>query len=133
MSENFTKPQLTARGHKHGEAFMLMRYACKSCAHAETIWNSRDGVTPFGARCPSCGKVELYHVQWERDEYAPNHKLNNGQQFWRDGTVEEAEDIIRRRIDKMKPPEDIAELLLKSARDGEGEFQAGWPTLSRAS
>lgn len=124
------------RGHQHGEAFMLMQYACKDCGHRETIWNSRDGVTPFGCSCPSCGKT-LLHTEWQRDVYAPNHKLNKGQGFWRDGTPDEAEAIMRRRIEQMRDkypctPEKEAELI-KMAREGgdSGEFQKGWPMLSR--
>jgi len=40
MEPTKPKPQ-----HRHAEAFKLMIYAC-SCGHRETIWNSRDGVTP---------------------------------------------------------------------------------------
>lgn len=115
---------------------MLMQYACKACGHRETIWNSRDGVTPFGCGCPSCGKV-LYHVEWERDVYAPAHKLHARQRFWRDGTPDEAEAIIRRRIEQYRdeypcsPAKEAA--LIKMAREGgsEGEFQRGWPTLDQ--
>jgi len=46
--------RLTPLGHRHVEAFCLMHYAC-DCGHHEVIWNSRDGVTPFTAPCPSCG------------------------------------------------------------------------------
>jgi ribosomal protein S27E len=120
-------------GHSHGEAFMLMTYACEACGHRETIWNSRDGVTPFGCGCPSCGKT-LNHVEWQSDVYAPNHKLRPRQRFWRDGTPDEAEAIMRRRIDQMRgqyplsPSREAA--LIASVRNGtEGEFQNGWPTL----
>lgn len=135
--------------HIHKEAFALMQYACTGsrggfgrpatvgCGHRETIWNSRDGVTPFGCGCPSCGKT-LYHVEWQRDTYAPDHKLHPGQNFWRDGTPDEAEAIMRRRIERMRAeypctPEKVAELV-KMARDGgdSGEFQMGWPTLDQA-
>lgn len=124
-------------GHQHGEAFMLMTYACE-CGHREIIWNSRDGVTPFGSTCPSCGKPSLRHVDWQRDVYAPDHKLHRGQRFWRDGTPDEAEAIIRRRIETIKDryplrPED-AERLIRNAREGgdDSEFRKGWPALSQA-
>jgi hypothetical protein len=121
------------RGHSHGEAFMLMTYAC-DCGHQETIWNSRDGVTPFGLGCPSCGQPTLRHVDRRCDAYAPGHKLHKGQRFWRDGTPDEAEAIMRRRIERMQDQYPLdpaqAEGLIAASRDGStGEFQAGWPTI----
>ncbi len=116
----------------HGEAFALMNYAC-ACGHREIIWNSRDGVTPFGMSCPSCAKPTLLHVDWHADVCAPDHKPHRGQRFWRDGTPDEAEAIMRRRIERMQtthPIEpDYAAQLIQHARDGEGEFQKGWPTI----
>jgi hypothetical protein len=121
-------------GHK--EAFCLMWYACK-CGHRERIWNSRDGVTPFGCLCPSCAGT-MSHVEWHSDTSAPNHKLTIGQRFWRDGTPDEAEAIMRRRIEKAKgtqwePTPEVVETLIKNARDesDESEFRKGWPTLDR--
>lgn len=122
--------------HNHAEAFALMWYRCESCGHTERFWNSRDGVTPFGCGCPSCGQT-LSHSDWQRDVYAPDHKLRYGQRFWRDGTPDEAEAIMRRRIDRLKnthlgcDPKDEKELI-EYARSGEGEFQKGWPMLSVA-
>lgn len=122
-------------GHVHGEAYKLMTYACP-CGHRETIWNSRDGVTPFGMQCSSCGGNDCKHVDWQRDVYAPDHKLFPDQRFWRDGTPEEAEAIMRRRISSMRHshPIDVAreEALINYARNGEGEFRKGWPMLDRA-
>lgn len=126
-------PDTESKKHSHGEAFMLMTYACK-CGHQEVVWNSRDGVTPFGMGCPSCGRASLQHVNWKGDVYAPGHKLHRHQRFWRDGTPDEAEQIMRRRIEKSKgtayecPPDHAAELI-KSARDGIDEFRPGWPML----
>lgn len=93
--------RLTARGHRHGEAFCLMWYAC-SCGHQERIWNSRDGVTPFCTTCPSCGSPKdlgsLTHVRWPEDTYAPDHKPTAGQRQWVDMTREAAEVYARSRI-----------------------------------
>ena len=120
---------------EHREAFCLMWYACGSCKHRERIWNSRDGVTPFGTTCPSCG-AGMTHVEWHNDTPSPHHKPIPGQRFWRDGTPDEAEAIMRRRIEKAKgtrweaDPETAAKLI-KSARDesDESEFRKGWPML----
>jgi hypothetical protein len=45
----------------HGEAFALMKYETKGGAHVEWLWNSRDGVTPFGieAHPEYCSQVKL--------------------------------------------------------------------------
>lgn len=122
--------------YKHGEAFMLMWYACEKCGHRERIWNSRDGVTPFGCGCPSCGSI-LNHVDWGEDVRAVDYQLHNHQHFWRDGTPDEAEAIMRRRIERMEgqiteyplSPEEVADLIQKSRDGSTGEFQAGWPML----
>lgn len=120
-------------GHAHGEAFMLMSYACETCHHREAIWNSRDGVTPFGCGCPSCGET-MYHVNWRSDQYAPDHKLRYGQKFFRDGRPDEAEAIMRRRIESLRDQyplsPDEEEQLIRDSRDGTAdEFQKGWPKL----
>jgi hypothetical protein len=118
----------------HKEAFCLMWYACK-CGHRERIWNSRDGVTPFGCDFPSCAGGIMDHVEWRSDVASPHHKLANGQRFWRDGTPDEAEAIMRRRIEKSKggrwevPPDYIPELIQAARNEDEGEFQKGWPML----
>lgn len=134
-------------GFQHKEAFCLMTYECvgshKSlsertggCGHRERFWNSRDGVTPFMMQCPSCGG-DLQHVKWGDDVRAQNHKPHWGQGVWRDGTPDDAERIMRKRIESCKGTqyecdEARTEQLVKMARDGgEGEFQKGWPMFTR--
>ena len=56
---------------KHGEGFNLMQYHCKQCGRMETLWNSRDGVTPFGLNCRVCGG-KSYHENWSRDVHDPD-------------------------------------------------------------
>lgn len=119
--------------HKFAEAFMLMTYACP-CGHREVIWNSRNGVTPFGMGCPSCGKTTLQHINWGGDVYAPDHKLHQHQRYWRDGTPDEAEKIMRRRLKSAEGTQweasaEVAAELIKGARDGNDEFQPGWPMI----
>lgn len=128
------RPVLTQR-HAHGEAFKLMWYACRECPARIRIWNSRDGVTPFGMCCPSCGGGGMLHVDWKLDEYAPLHKLLDYQYFWRDGTPDEAEASMRARIEHFRPnysttPEHEAELIA-AARAGSDDsgFRKGWPML----
>lgn len=122
--------------HIHGEAFTLMWYACR-CGHRERIWNSRDGVTPFGGvHCPSCGGDDLKHIEWKRDEYAPKHALQVGQRFFRDGTADDAVAIIKGRLARFadmghSPPPEIAEMMMTDAREQTGEWQKGWPMTDR--
>lgn len=112
-----TTERRTARGHLHVEAFCLMWYACP-CGHQERYWNSRDGVTPFGSRCPSCGDSTLQHVRWKEDAYAPHHEPAHGQRLWVDMTRERAEVDARGRIESAAkqghtyPPERFESLVL---------------------
>lgn len=106
----------TPHGHFHAEAFCLMWYACSGkpdysaprapgarlvrspeCGHRERYWNSRDGVTPFGTACPSCGG-DLVHTDWPLDRYAPDHKPHHGQRVWIDMTRRRAELIAKERV-----------------------------------
>jgi hypothetical protein len=95
---------LTARGHHHVEAFCLMQYQCKVCRHSETIWNSRDGVTPFGCECPSCGSMDMIHVNFGGDQYAPNHTPHVGQRVWISMSKDRAQSIARRNVLVRKKP-----------------------------
>ncbi len=104
----------TPRGHLHVEAFHLMWYACP-CGHRERYWNSRDGVTPFGSECPSCGDWTLQHVWWNQDTYAPDHKPTVGQRVWITMTLERAETIARRRLQLMAG--EVEQSMLKRVAD----------------
>lgn len=80
--------------HKHAEAFCHMQYASKD-PHKKiiiTIWNSRDGVTPFVMFSKEFG-VELQHVNWQHDRYDPSYTPKKGDLIWRDYTEEEAEQV----------------------------------------
>lgn len=81
----------------HKEAFALMWYACV-CGHQERYWNSRDGVTPFGTCCPSCGGSSLLHVRWREDKVDPHHAPHRGQRIWVDMTREQAKAIAERVV-----------------------------------
>jgi hypothetical protein len=127
--------QPTPDGYKHAEAFCLMWYACE-CGHRERIWNSRDGVTPFGLACPSCGKPSLRHVEWRSDERRPEHKPPPGQRFFCDGSADDAVRAIERRIaiftERGQPiPSEVVEQLMRDAREQTGEWLPGWPVVRR--
>lgn len=151
------KPSARDHGCRHGEAFMLMRYTClgeatwdrgsmtrsRSCGHTEVFWNSRDGVTPFMVGCPSCGG-DLQHLHWAADVYAPDHAPHHGQGVWRDGTPDEAEAIVRARLEQYREqgdadrltPDYVAELIARVRdpdHEGNTEFRRGWPMLHRHS
>jgi len=124
--------------YKHGEAFALMLYRCE-CGAKERIWNSRDGVTPFGGiPCSSCGQAKMQHIAWHLDEKVPDHKLHIGQRFFRDGTVEEALAILQKRFYQFSEagnpvPDHIKIHMLDAVRTGseDSEFRKGWPKLDR--
>lgn len=144
--------------HQHKEAFCLMAYACqgkydfsgrtgrsgsgdvprtRGCGHRETFWNSRDGVTPFGLQCPSCGG-DLQHVNFAGDVYAPDHKPFAHQGVWRDGTHEEAVRIVEARRDRAVESGAEADLLtamneyVEKVKAGDApDWKKGWPILAR--
>lgn len=121
--------------HQHGEAYMIMRYRCPK-GHDHPVWNSRDGVTPFGIDCPEegCDQIADHH-NWEGDRYEPLHQLIPGEYFFRDGTPEEAKAIILRRLESARGsswerPESEWPALTDDILEGH-EFQAGWPHLDQ--
>ena len=60
----------------HGEAFCLMQYRCKSCGQVEHIYNSRDGVSPFGVDSLCCEGAGAGHFDWKQDiPLAPEEAL----------------------------------------------------------
>jgi hypothetical protein len=104
------------------EAFCLMWYACK-CGHRERIWNSRDGVTPFGMACPSCKEPTLQHVDWKLDEYAPNHAPAVGQRVWISMSRDRAMEIAKRTLARMSAvrefsPDDLTRVAESIFNDG---------------
>lgn len=140
--------------HQNAEAFSLMLYRCElnaqtsairqavaeakgeelgpvGCGKEEWLWNSRDGVTPFGIAC-DCGET-MFHVDWSRDTYAPNFKPLKGQRIFANGTREEALYIIGRRWHSMT--EEGYELPKAMTFDDyavrclEEDFPEGWPTI----
>ena len=119
--------------YEHKEAFALMIYMCDVCGTKEVVWNSRDGVTPFGTNCPSCGRSYTHHF-FGADECAPNHKLHKYQKFWRDGTEAEARAILIRRCkDFRSQGYDMGgvddKTFIEEVLSTGTEFPVGWPKL----
>jgi hypothetical protein len=74
--------------YEHREAFCLMKYRSDDGTEEETIWNSRDGVTPFVVTLPS-GKTAS-HVNWNEDRCVPDFKPPVGSRMFVDITAERA-------------------------------------------
>lgn len=72
--------------HTQKEAFCHMLYRAAS-GREISIWNSRDGVTPFGV---SIDGEELEHVEWSRDRYDPDHVPKVGTYVFVDLTIDAA-------------------------------------------
>lgn len=104
-------PVLTEHGHQHREAFCLMQYEADDGSECVTIWNSRDGVTPFVTTLPS-GK-EARHVRWGEDIYAPDHQPTPGDLVWADmfHGLDRWQAIFRGRVERYAadhPDSDVA-------------------------
>lgn len=128
-------------GYMHGEAFALMLYECKVCGGREVLYNTRDGVTPFGVPCrnEACNEHEMgspmLHVNWKQDKCLPAFTPWPGMRVFRDGTLEEARAIMRRRIEACKgteyerTPEETDAIVNAVTLDGNSGFRRGWPMI----
>jgi len=74
--------------HKYKEGFCLMQYESADGQTRETIWNSRNGVTPFAV--VSIDGVHMQHVDWHEDKFAPYHVPSVGSRIFVDLTPENA-------------------------------------------
>lgn len=83
----------------HKEAFCLMQYRSADGTEAEVTWNSRDGVTPFIVHSRS--GVEMTHVNWHRDYFAPNHQPRKGQRVFVDATRELVTSELQKYVDRI--------------------------------
>jgi len=79
---------------------------------------------------------EMCHVNFRGDLFDPKGELClQGQRFWRDGTVDEAVAIMKRRFDAAKgteyePTQERMDAMLAEIRNGtSSEFRPGWPML----
>lgn len=85
----------TTRKYNHAEAFCLMHYR-DADGNEETIWNSRDGVTPFIMR--SRAGREMTHVNWQGDHCRPNYLPLIGDRMFVDITRERALEIAQAQV-----------------------------------
>jgi hypothetical protein len=87
------------RGYQHGEAFSLMQYRGQKTGRVETLWNSRDGVTPF--IIPSADESEpMSHVDWEADRCVPTYVPPVGMRVFVDLTAERAVEYAKRIVER---------------------------------
>lgn len=82
--------------YHHREAFCLMLYR-DSAGNEEWIWNSRDGVTPYGIT--SRQGLDAVHVEWNRDRCLPGHRPRRGDRVFVDLTIERAREHRRAFVD----------------------------------
>lgn len=93
-------PGATKYGHSHAEAFSRMQYECKGCGHVEWLYNTRDGVTPFGVDCVACGG-EALHARWNEDRYQPDYDPPPGSRIFVDMTPEIAAEQAKPYAESM--------------------------------
>jgi hypothetical protein len=102
-----TKPKRVypaiAAGHNHAEAFSLMPYVCINCGFVETLYNTRDGVTPFIVNCRVC-KGEARHNF--KDRFDPVFQPFEGMRIFVDLTEKRAVELFKRLYDKIKAAND---------------------------
>lgn len=85
--------------YRHAEAFMLMVYEADDHSETETVWNSRDGVTPFVITLRS-GR-QATHVRWAADRRMPEGWVPpSGMRVFTDLTPERARQLAEARVDQ---------------------------------
>jgi|GEM_PF-1550979 len=99
VSGDTPRPSAANFGHAHGEAFCLMAYASRDGSQREVLWNSRDGVTPFGLHAAD-KSGELFHVTWPLDVYAPAFIPPVGMRVFIDLTEEAARAHVERQVER---------------------------------
>lgn len=74
---------MTESKYQHAEAFNLMKYVDDETGEVETLWNSRDGVTPFTIESRD-GKRAMTHTDWSADEHRPDFTPPKGMRVFVD-------------------------------------------------
>lgn len=88
-----------AQGFEHAEAFCLMKYASRDGQVQETLWNSRDGVSPFTIVSKD-GTKELFHVDWNEDICIPNYQPLKGSRIFADMTEQDWQDHYEHMVEQ---------------------------------
>ena len=88
----------------HVEAFCLMKYRCEICATVETLYNARDGVTPYIIPCSVCEGM-MQHIDWTEDKRDERYIPERGQRIFISMTQELAWIFARARLEKFENTE----------------------------
>lgn len=75
-----------------------MTYTSEDGSESETLWNSRDGVSPFIVSSPNTGRP-LAHTNRGADRYAPAHTPKVGDRIFVDLTEQRARVFAARRVE----------------------------------
>ncbi len=75
---------MSEKKYDHAEAFCLMQYECQTCRTIETLWNSRDGVTPFIIACKTLCGGEMHHLNFGADLCVPDFYPEPGRRVFID-------------------------------------------------
>jgi hypothetical protein len=78
---------------EHREAFCLMKYQSDDRSESETLWNSRDGVTPFIISNRD-GTKHMRHVEYGKDRCDPNYIPLPGMRIF----VSATEELVKPRL-----------------------------------
>ncbi len=101
MSTHAGEGVANEHGDRHVEAFCLMLYGCEGCGYRETLWNTRDGVTPFTVGCRKCDGMMTHLPPWANDKRAPDHAPVYGDRVFVDLTPERDRAIKLEVFEKM--------------------------------
>lgn len=114
--------------YNHAEAFCLMQYECQTCRTIETLWNSRDGVTPFIIGCKECDG-EMQHTAFGTDQCVPDFFPESGRRVFID-FPDHFREVFKKRQIRMQwdhPPHpmkdrwDTKEEALEALMEGNGQ------------
>lgn len=93
--------------NNYKEAFCLMQYRDEVTGEIEILWNSRDGVTPFGIRSKA-GNV-AFHINWHQDVYQPDFVPVRGMRIFIDASPDypHIQEQAKRYVDRFWNAEGI--------------------------
>ena len=105
-----------SRDFSNAEAFALMTYGVPD-GPPEGIWNSRNGVTPYGCASRD-GKSTVYHLNFHRDRCVPTYKPPVGSRIFVD---DKPEDVLRSVMEQVERNWDNATYPMKEGYETKGE------------